>query len=112
MTILSAKNVVKLGKEKMKEHTAKNHADIHKGGWMWHIKLDRNTFSEVTYSGHRVKKLDHKLLWPLITLPNCIFSEKFSLVSSILEEIINYNVYIDSYVSIFFGSLNWYIVIL
>ena len=54
--ILSAENVVKLGKEKMKEHTAKNHADIHKGGWIWHIKLDRNTFSEVIYSGHVICK--------------------------------------------------------
>jgi hypothetical protein len=43
-------------KQKMKEHTAKNHADIHKGGWIWHIKLDRNTSSEVIYSGHVICK--------------------------------------------------------
>jgi hypothetical protein len=36
----------------LKKHTKDRHKDSYKGGWIYHIKLDRSNFKDVTFTGH------------------------------------------------------------
>ena len=36
----------------LKKHTKDRHKDAYKGGLIYHIKLDRSNFKDVTFTGH------------------------------------------------------------